>query len=41
MWPHSVRGSRRIRPVTVSWDGQGKVRLSGNVVQVFSGTLCG
>lgn len=26
-------------PVTVSWDGQGKVRLAGVVEQVFSGTF--
>ncbi|MGY4816621.1 diaminopimelate epimerase [Pseudomonas chlororaphis subsp. piscium] len=26
-------------PVTVSWDGQGKVRLAGGVERVFSGTL--
>lgn len=26
-------------PVTVSWDGQGKVRLAGSVTRVFSGSL--
>lgn len=28
-------------PVTVSWDGQGMVRLAGVVERVFSGMLCG
>lgn len=26
-------------PVSVSWDGQGKVRLAGSVTRVFSGWL--